>query len=121
MSKKQYYVCAELSLNCTTNRMVQYTPTKGEAEQVLKQVKKISKEGYSDCYIDFMWKSDLHLPFSTLHGKNITKVESIMDEVSKVYCPTCQKSVIPDITEYEEGPDGFESGKLCPECDNYIS
>lgn len=84
MSKKQYYVCAELSLNCITHKMVEYTPTKGEAEKVLKQVKKVSKEGYSDCYIDFVWKSSLNVPFSQLHGKSITQVNSIMEEINKI-------------------------------------
>ena len=120
MGKKQYYVYTELSLNSTTNRMVEYTPTKAEAEKVLKQVKKAPKEGYFDCYIDFVSLSDLHLPFSKLHGKNITEVNSIMDEINKVYCPTCRKLVIPDITEYEEGPEIFEQGKICPECEEYL-
>ena len=41
-------------------------------------------------------------------------------DIEKVYCPTCQKSVIPIITEYEEGPEAFEQGKLCPICQEYV-
>lgn len=40
--------------------------------------------------------------------------------MEKVFCPNCQKSVTPDITEYEEGPETFEQGKLCPNCEEYI-
>lgn len=38
----------------------------------------------------------------------------------KVYCPNCKTLVIPEHTEYEEGTEGFESGKFCPTCEEYI-
>ena len=41
-------------------------------------------------------------------------------ECKKVYCPHCEQMVFPDITEYEEGTEGFEQGKLCPICEEYI-
>lgn len=37
-----------------------------------------------------------------------------------LFCPNCQKSVTPTTTEYEEGSETFESGKLCPICEKYI-
>jgi len=41
-------------------------------------------------------------------------------ELNKVYCSNCKKSITPVTTEYEEGLEGFESGKICPECEEYI-
>jgi len=41
-------------------------------------------------------------------------------ELSKVLCPNCKQSVTPDITEYEEGLETFEQGKLCPICEEYL-
>ena len=38
----------------------------------------------------------------------------------KLFCPNCQKSITPITTEYEEGLENFESGKICPECEEYI-
>jgi len=75
MSKNQWYVHTEGSIGYVRHNLIQYTPTKQDAEKLLKQVKKIDKL----CYVDFVWKSDLHLPFSKLHGKTPIKVESIMD------------------------------------------
>jgi NAD-dependent SIR2 family protein deacetylase len=40
--------------------------------------------------------------------------------LKKVYCQNCNELVVPDITEYEEGLETFESGKLCPICEEYI-
>ena len=38
----------------------------------------------------------------------------------KLYCPNCEKLITPDHTEYEEGLEGFKSGRICPECEEYI-
>jgi len=38
----------------------------------------------------------------------------------KVYCPNCEKLITPDTTEYEEGLESFENGKICPICEEYI-
>jgi len=78
MSRKQYYVCAEGSTDYTKNFLIQYTPTKLAADQLLKQVRKI----YGNSYVDFVWKSELNLPFSTLHGKLPTQVESILEIIN---------------------------------------
>jgi hypothetical protein len=80
MSKKQWYVAAELSINCTREYFIEYATTKAEAEKVLTKVKTITKLAY----IDFVWKSELNLPFSTLHGQIYTKVDSILDEANKL-------------------------------------
>lgn len=80
MSRKQWYVYAELSVNSIIYVMVEYTPTKAEAKRILKDVNKISKF----CCIDFVWVSSLNVPFSKLHGNNIIKVNSIIEEVNKL-------------------------------------
>ena len=38
----------------------------------------------------------------------------------KLFCSNCQKSITPITTEYEEGLEGFESGKFCHVCEEYI-
>ena len=38
----------------------------------------------------------------------------------KLYCPNCEKLITPEYTEFEEGLEGFESGRICPECEEYI-
>ena len=78
MSRKQFYVCAEGSTDYIKNFLVQYTTTKAEADKLLKQVKKF----YPNSYIDFVWKSELNLPFSVLHGKLPKQVESIMEIIN---------------------------------------
>ena len=41
-------------------------------------------------------------------------------ELSRVYCKNCEKSITSEVTEYEEGVEGFENGKICPICEEYI-
>jgi len=42
-------------------------------------------------------------------------------ELNKVYCSNCGKSITPEVTEYEEGLENFESEKICPICEEYIN
>lgn len=75
MSRKQWFVCAELSRKI----FIEYTPTKKQAEELLTQVRTIT--GIS--YIDFIWKSEIdEKPFSILHGRIPVKVNSIMDQIA---------------------------------------
>lgn len=78
MSKKQWYVYTEGYTDCTHKQLVQYTPTKTDADKLLKQVKKINKISW----VDFVNESNLNLPFSKIHGENIDKVESIMEIIN---------------------------------------
>jgi len=41
-------------------------------------------------------------------------------DTKKIYCPNCKNLITPIATEYEEGLEGFENGKLCPICEEYI-
>ena len=43
MNKNQYYVHTEGSIGYISHNLIQYTPTKQDAEKLLKQVKKIDK------------------------------------------------------------------------------
>jgi hypothetical protein len=78
MSKKQWYIAAEIISNGIKKQVIQYTETKKQAETILKEIKSTN---INYTYIDFVWKSDIlqNIPFSKLHGKSWIKVENIIE------------------------------------------
>jgi hypothetical protein len=78
MSKKQWYVAAE-TFEGGYKQVIEYTGTKKEAENILKQINLNSNFKFP--YIDFVWKQDIlnQVPFSRLHGKRWIKINNILE------------------------------------------
>lgn len=78
MTNKIYYVYTERKENDYKNSgVIQYFTNKREAEKFLKKILKLRPLKLS--WVDFIWKEDKNKPVSFLHGKNIIKVENILD------------------------------------------
>jgi hypothetical protein len=76
MKNKQWYVCMCLNRN---DLYVQYFNSEAEANKCRAAINRSKKASYA--IVDFVWKSDLHKPFSYLHGSKVNKVKNIMSYV----------------------------------------